>query len=680
MITDIIDLEQLLNQYEPEAVLVGPLLSLSLNASYRYFYLAGNNSTIYSSIGLGFFENESCARKQRADIIERLRPRFAELLLFDSQMEMTRAVHARWRTEETARALATAEREAKAASALQVENGDINERGYESTLRNEQTERQDGERLTDSTSVADEQRLFETNQADQLAGEAAVQESPKSRGYQGGLASNDRFHEFVGTLVDDSHAKPNLSDGIPRVDMTAELLGPAVSSNPEPNNVAGRDTGNGSGASKDHDHQMDNLTRKMFEHAVGDEKGSIRLPPAATLPPLGCGDAAAARQNRDRALTEDDIASAILRLASPAQLDNHRIPAVDAGRSLTASPAVLAVEPIHPESASIVPVKQPRGQPTVRWLVTTAAAIVLLLTFVVPNTRQDVEQAGNAFPAGVTKLPSKSAAAVPSLPVSQRADASQSGRPTEAALSAAPPSATAAPSQPENSGAGAVPVSEKHKAITQQARTADLPGSREIAKLVSRGMESLKSGDLKSARLSLQRAVEAIPGPAAAQGEPSQTIPEPDTSQTSAVKQLGRQTEHSPAIKPSSAVGQPSQVAKLDPGSTPTSVPTAPPQEASTIRHLDPNEIAILLSQGMDLLKSGDFASARLSLRRAAEAGNADAALALGSTYDPFVLRQLDAIGIAADTAQAQQWYQKAMDFGSAAAAQRLARLAQAAH
>jgi TPR repeat protein len=79
----------------------------------------------------------------------------------------------------------------------------------------------------------------------------------------------------------------------------------------------------------------------------------------------------------------------------------------------------------------------------------------------------------------------------------------------------------------------------------------------------------------------------------------------------------------------------------------------------------------------MDFLKSGDFASARVTLRRAAEDGNAEAALALGTTYDPSVLRQLGAVGIAADVAEAREWYEKAVKFGSAAAAQGLARLAQ---
>ena len=90
---------------------------------------------------------------------------------------------------------------------------------------------------------------------------------------------------------------------------------------------------------------------------------------------------------------------------------------------------------------------------------------------------------------------------------------------------------------------------------------------------------------------------------------------------------------------------------------------------------LDSDEIAMLLKRGKDALSTGDFASARLLLRRAAEAGSAEAALALGATFDPLVLRRLGAIGAAPDAAQARQWYQKAVALGSPTASQPLAQL-----
>jgi len=90
---------------------------------------------------------------------------------------------------------------------------------------------------------------------------------------------------------------------------------------------------------------------------------------------------------------------------------------------------------------------------------------------------------------------------------------------------------------------------------------------------------------------------------------------------------------------------------------------------------LDTNELAMLLSRAQDLLKSGDLASARLLLRRATQAGDANAALMLGATFDPFF--SIGAIGIAPDIAQARQWYEKAAELGSEVATERLARLAK---
>jgi len=91
-----------------------------------------------------------------------------------------------------------------------------------------------------------------------------------------------------------------------------------------------------------------------------------------------------------------------------------------------------------------------------------------------------------------------------------------------------------------------------------------------------------------------------------------------------------------------------------------------------------PDEMALLLKRSQDFLSNGDLASARLLLRRATEAGSAEAAVALGATYDPLVFRQLGTVGAAPDPAQARSWYQKALSLGSADAAKRLANLTQA--
>jgi hypothetical protein len=127
--------------------------------------------------------------------------------------------------------------------------------------------------------------------------------------------------------------------------------------------------------------------------------------------------------------------------------------------------------------------------------------------------------------------------------------------------------------------------------------------------------------------------------------------------------------EANAAPSPAEAMPAPPQQPTIAPPSNDVAV--APPVSLS----LASDEIAMLLKRGKDAFSTGDLAAARLLLRRAAEAGSAEAALALGATFDPLVLRRLGAIGAAPDAAQARQWYQKAVALGSTTASQPLATL-----
>jgi hypothetical protein len=88
-------------------------------------------------------------------------------------------------------------------------------------------------------------------------------------------------------------------------------------------------------------------------------------------------------------------------------------------------------------------------------------------------------------------------------------------------------------------------------------------------------------------------------------------------------------------------------------------------------------DIAMLLERGEQFISVGDVAAARVLFERAAEAGDASAALALGATYDPVVLAQLGVRGIAPDATKAQLWYQKAREHGSPEAPAWLAKIAR---
>ena len=102
---------------------------------------------------------------------------------------------------------------------------------------------------------------------------------------------------------------------------------------------------------------------------------------------------------------------------------------------------------------------------------------------------------------------------------------------------------------------------------------------------------------------------------------------------------------------------------------------SAPQPDASkppAVIQLDPDAIATLER----FLKDGDILSARLLLKRAASAGNAQAALELGMTFDPVFLAERGVVGFAPDVAQARGWYERAVELGSTEASRLHERLA----
>ena len=127
-----------------------------------------------------------------------------------------------------------------------------------------------------------------------------------------------------------------------------------------------------------------------------------------------------------------------------------------------------------------------------------------------------------------------------------------------------------------------------------------------------------------------------------------------------------------PAPKPQAAQppAQPVVVATVgDPASAGTFKTTA------INKPMDPGEAAMLLQRGRDFLGTGDISAARVLFNRLADAGVADAALALAATYDPTYLAAHHVMGVHGDRAQARTLYQRAKDLGSTEAAQILARM-----
>jgi TPR repeat protein len=90
---------------------------------------------------------------------------------------------------------------------------------------------------------------------------------------------------------------------------------------------------------------------------------------------------------------------------------------------------------------------------------------------------------------------------------------------------------------------------------------------------------------------------------------------------------------------------------------------------------LDRERVQRLMQKGNQELEDGNVSSARFFYEYAADAGLAQAAMALVATFDPTELAKLEVRGIAPDAKEARRWYERARQLGAAGAGQRITRL-----
>jgi hypothetical protein len=146
----------------------------------------------------------------------------------------------------------------------------------------------------------------------------------------------------------------------------------------------------------------------------------------------------------------------------------------------------------------------------------------------------------------------------------------------------------------------------------------------------------------------------------------------PATTSRAAVSAPPAPTPTVPATASRVAVSAPPAPTSTAPATASRTAVSAPPPPTSTASAPDRDEVAALFARGRATLSTGDVAAARVLLRRAAEQNDPQALVALGETYDPAVLKRLGVIKFNPDLAQAREWYRRAADLGSAAAAMRL--------
>ncbi|NJM33600.1 MAG: hypothetical protein HC850_01620 [Rhodomicrobium sp.] len=134
--------------------------------------------------------------------------------------------------------------------------------------------------------------------------------------------------------------------------------------------------------------------------------------------------------------------------------------------------------------------------------------------------------------------------------------------------------------------------------------------------------------------------------------------------------------------EPSAKTGLDKDLVEQEPGGKPAA-PTnaietekqAAPNRSPAAPSVSPEEEAILLAKGAELIGQGGLAGARLIFEELAQQGSGQAALALARTYDPAYAGAAPAGSIVPDIPKALDWYRRAAELGSGEASQRITQL-----
>lgn len=126
--------------------------------------------------------------------------------------------------------------------------------------------------------------------------------------------------------------------------------------------------------------------------------------------------------------------------------------------------------------------------------------------------------------------------------------------------------------------------------------------------------------------------------------------------------------EPSPGIEESGARSAQSSDGEAPQAFTPAAASATAQTDSVSARtppsSLSSDEVAALLTRGDSLVVRGDIASARLFYERAAEAGDGQAALRLGESYDQAFLARAHLSGVRGDALAAARWYRRAHELG----------------
>ena len=345
--------------------------------------------------------------------------------------------------------------------------------------------------------------------------------------------------------------------------------------------------------------------------------------------------------------------------------------AAEAKTVAAAPPTAPAAEPV---SSAAPAVATPASTPPEA--VSPPAAIVHASTDVAPRAAEPVNVEPGTTANAVTNSPAPAIEAdVPALaaapavlaePAVQVAETTPAPPPAESPqlpAAASPPLASAPePAVAEPQSAALVmpapqpqadePAPPSQSPLSEVATNVDPPPQQPEE---AAAVEPAAGQDLPAAQ-AVASASYAEPKPAemaAANAPPTPPIAEPDqsTAPTPIVLASPQPALPSPQVTAAPADQQPLQLAQT----------AVPPIEGATAA-----ELAQLMTRGDEMMRIGDPASARLFYERAAVRGLAKGFTAVGRTYDPAVLQQLNIRGGGANGERALEWYRRGVEAGDA--------------
>jgi hypothetical protein len=586
MINDPTDFEPVLGHYDPEKVLVGPVLHLSPKSNFRFLYIAGKyiagkGGKIFDSVGLGFVNEETDAQNRRTDIVARLERHFGEVKILDSELELAREAYALWPNEETARFLATAALEAKLPGTIAIEAGGLTSDGNPAGGEAARDPIRDAEVVDPSEYLplwaraavahpASTPRQVELpdNATSPLAGGPAVT----------GRSTLDNVAAFgeVKDIDSGSELPPEAEAPWSNQEAMALLVETAIlEAKLRPTRTVGRNENcdqskdTGEPTREPPDTEVRDTLADADASEVSEMQPAAVVPPASISGPVKLPDAFASwplnggsvvpGQQRSSAPEQDGVALAVLRLKS--SMDAFAASGPDVNTTTLANNETVGNNNVKKRSMAY------------RLCAVLGAATLVVGVIVLPTTRQISKDAGSVpVPA-----PLIAGSVIPSIATSQIAKANDAAPQPQPAPSTVPPSPPSQTAEAGGAQAQAEPLSGLSP--TSQAASTQMAGTDESASQTAKAVRAqIGAQSPVSSAVNSQAAT-------AAEATPSQA-PDDASAQAEAASALGPQSPPSPAVlsqtatAPDASSSPAADAPRAQAGAAPVTGPQSPPSPA----------------------------------------------------------------------------------------------------